>query len=328
MLVGSLLYVFASLRSPDQITISTGPSDFGEVYVTDRFQWTLPITNLTTKPVTISSIKASCSCTDVGHPTFTIPGGHVHNLNIALDLRPKGTNISWPHRFAAEISINLLDGGNYICQLRGTVKKHPLQWEDGSLEWDIWPGRAHEGRLVRISSAEPVSSVKVSCDPPDVATISLPEIDESGKMVSMQVFLTSMHDRPDRFTLLVQAVSEHGRKLPTMRLPAIIRSIPSCIISPSAIVLGRRRIGEISEATVSLHLRDKNLQIEGVTASEQCDVTVEHLKADMDMRLPDTVMLRIPITELGAQSFDLALNAKASGDVIRLHLPVKYVGYK
>jgi hypothetical protein len=80
--------------------------DFGEVWETDRFSWTLPIQNRGQTDIHITSFGGSCSCAEVSPNNVVIAPGETREVHLTLDLTPskKWNPSDEPRVFEAEIS--------------------------------------------------------------------------------------------------------------------------------------------------------------------------------------------------------------------------------
>ncbi|MCH8045203.1 MAG: DUF1573 domain-containing protein, partial [Planctomycetes bacterium] len=60
--------------------------DFGEVWVQDKFQWTLPITNTSSEPVEVLEFRSSCNCLSIEPKTLVLAPGETSDVHLTLDL--------------------------------------------------------------------------------------------------------------------------------------------------------------------------------------------------------------------------------------------------
>jgi hypothetical protein len=69
------------------VVVDPSALDFGTVWESEQFDWTIPMRNTSREPVKITSLLTSCHCTTVDNAGFEIPVGGTHRVPLKLDLR-------------------------------------------------------------------------------------------------------------------------------------------------------------------------------------------------------------------------------------------------
>lgn len=78
------------IPSPGQfgLVIATKYLNFGEVWEDERFPWTLPIENRSSKEVRLE-LRSSCNCLATVPSSLTIPAGEQRDIVLTMDLRER-----------------------------------------------------------------------------------------------------------------------------------------------------------------------------------------------------------------------------------------------
>jgi len=107
---------------PPSIYVPSDRLEFGEVWESDRFEWTFPIENRGTHPVAVTGIAGSCQCTTVEPQQFTLETGQRIEIRAVIDLREKakGKLDANPRDFSVTLTP--------LVKLEPGEKRTPTEW--------------------------------------------------------------------------------------------------------------------------------------------------------------------------------------------------------
>lgn len=157
--------------------------DFGEVWVQDKFQWTLPITNTSSEPVEVLDIRSSCSCTSIEPTSLVIAPGATVDVKLTLDL----TTLD-PKEAAKDIRpfdmrvVPVIKGG--LAQYTGWevqgVVRNPLAFVPPSVDFGDdaviqGKGSMTSGLVVEVTAHASTKALAVECDQ---ATIQVEKVNQ------------------------------------------------------------------------------------------------------------------------------------------------------
>ena len=78
-----------AIAPPSALFVSPEKLDFGRVWTTARFEWSFPVTNRGSEPLSVIGIGSSCSCLSVSPPRFDLKPGETTTVTAVVDLTAK-----------------------------------------------------------------------------------------------------------------------------------------------------------------------------------------------------------------------------------------------
>ncbi len=78
-----------AIAPPSALFVPPEKLDFGRVWTTNNFEWSFPVTNRGSEPLSVSAIGSSCSCLSVWPPRFALKPGETITVTAVVDLTAK-----------------------------------------------------------------------------------------------------------------------------------------------------------------------------------------------------------------------------------------------
>lgn len=79
--------IWESRRVPlPPLSIEAASLDFGSVWNSEKFEWTVPIRNATSFPINVDRLEGSCTCTLVTPSSFVLKPGEEVRVKLRFDL--------------------------------------------------------------------------------------------------------------------------------------------------------------------------------------------------------------------------------------------------
>ncbi len=78
-----------AIAPPSALFVSSEKLDFGRVWTTNSFEWSFPVTNRGSEPLSVIGIGSSCSCLSVSPPRFDLKPGETTTITAVVDLTAK-----------------------------------------------------------------------------------------------------------------------------------------------------------------------------------------------------------------------------------------------
>ncbi len=235
------------------LVIANGRDDFGTTWLTNHFEWTIPIQNQDTVPIQVESIGLSCSCVQIVPSSFTIQPGEEVTLRLVIDLTTK-------QRSTEEAAFELLpvirSGSSETQKLHWTIrgKVRPFLVVDQPLTF----GRTSVLSVAHavdadFSTAEPIpGGFDVRASLPDFSAVVTTDPHQPTRH-HIRVMHTGSRTLSD-FSLEVRLTPrdvESGR-FPPLAFQLGGQIVPDIEPIPIAVLAGGITVGELSTHSVSL----------------------------------------------------------------------------
>jgi len=207
---------------------------FGELWETNRFDWTIPIENLSSSTVTISRVQSSCNCLIVAPDRFSIEPGQYHEVRLAIDLRAK---LSAPAaaRSAFSVTVEFIftnDPGPTPVEkverftVTGQVKRALLPPQAVYVGTHSELAKTFKPVAFTVDSLVRLASLKASPSRVDLRVAELGP-DGSGKRYNFELALASTPSKgPIEGWVSLDGITEDGALVPTTRVWVHGRSSP------------------------------------------------------------------------------------------------------
>jgi hypothetical protein len=285
----------AERAKPKTADLSVPPEllSLGNVWESEEFALTLPVSNTGVTPLEISDFSSSCFCLKVEPRSFRLEPGATRNVQLTIDL---STQLDNPD-FAVNLAAILSPASQYES------KRGPSWTIRGRIDRAI---KIHGPDLYfgRISEfAQPFEPKEMSIE----AIANLEGLVVESKPSGFAAGLRANQGSPRRFDLVV----EQKANLPTgpfdseVRLKPILKNgvsvpcrrvrlrgyvVPDLEISPSAIQVGGRQVGEAIEETVTVRSLT-NRAFTSVTLETSGEgLTVEGRPGSMDFTVRQSIV--------------------------------------
>lgn len=157
------------VRSPSGLRVSLDALDFGTVWSQSSYRFEVEVTNASSQPVGPVRAKAFCGCTSIQPEEFTVPPGDSTTLELTLDLAsqlPSRIDDLEPRPFQVLVLLSQ-ESGQELMRFDVTGFIRPLLAVPNVIqlqtEYSPYSGLT-KPHLTRISSAIPLSDLKVNCE--------------------------------------------------------------------------------------------------------------------------------------------------------------------
>jgi len=81
-------HALVEARANSGLVVEPARLDFGSVWASKGFTWSLPIHNPTEQLIKVVDLRSSCSCTSISPRELSIPAGATKQVQLTLDLTP------------------------------------------------------------------------------------------------------------------------------------------------------------------------------------------------------------------------------------------------
>ncbi len=267
------------------LSIEPASLDFGSVWNSEKFEWTIPIRNTTNFAIDVGRLEGSCSCTLVTPSSFMLKPGEEISVKLRYDLfsrtRQAG-DATVPFDDLLRASMIGDDRPLAAWHIHGLVKNafscKPNQLDFGD---SVVEGRPYPSKTIDVTCFQPCRELEVSADDRNVAVVAK---NPSGDGLRFQVAVApgaSLDCGTHKFKLSLGAVLPSGERTPHVSVPVEVRILPDLQTLPSLAHFGELKVGASREETVVLASRSgrsfdvakwesasKNLEIVPVASDE------------------------------------------------------------
>jgi Protein of unknown function (DUF1573) len=278
--------IWRSRRVPlPPLSIEAASLDFGSVWNSEKFEWTVPIRNASDVPINVGRLEGSCTCTLVTPSSFVLNPGEEVRVKLRYDLfsrtRQNG-DATVPFDDLLSAYMNGDERPLAAWHIRGFVKNafssKPNQLDFGDA---VAEGRPYPTRTINVTCFQSCRDLEVSADEKNVAVVAK---NPSGDGVHFQVAVApgaTLASGTHKFKLSLGAVLPSGERTPRVSCPVEVRILPDLQILPSLAHFGELKVGQSHEETIVLASRSgrsfevpkfdsasKNLEIVPVASDE------------------------------------------------------------
>lgn len=240
-----------SLRPPSSeqplLTVDPAYLDFGEVWETDKFEWTIPITNTSDKHIQIKSITGDCSCTTIGRWPPTLAPGTTADIPLTLDLFRFGTGKRdlWVTTSVTSINVQMKLGDvrtTQVIKLHGAIKS---QLRCSTTEIDVGRRSIRQKPTlfpVKVTLHQDVEFFQVA------GTSGLTITSCETKAVKTYVVTIKLHSSLPLGSIAEQitfdCVDKDGKRLPSRKVSIVGTTVPDVSVTPYTLHFGDVFVGE------------------------------------------------------------------------------------
>ncbi|MCI0704045.1 MAG: DUF1573 domain-containing protein [Planctomycetia bacterium] len=293
--------------------------DFGEVWETDEFEWSLPIQNQSHAPIRIARWINSCGCLSIEPAALDLRPGETATVKIRLDLTAKlHLNPDTVQPVVVGIDAVLGDGSRGpTWVIRGKVKT--LLSSNPDLIFKQMPDVAqpYPAKQLSLDLVQSATNLTVESDSPHITAFIQPGNGQPQARVPIELrFAHSIPLGDHKFSLTVRGEFGSPRCAFSKRLNGILSVVPDVQPEPGAVVFPARRLGEEAEDVIALKsLTGATFRIESVTAEG------DGLSATLTKAEPQ-ITIRQRSAKLGQHVAHVKVVATSGGRVYQLTIPV------
>jgi hypothetical protein len=331
-LVGYVLGERRLIEAPanQELLVADADLDFGEVWATRDFHWTLPIHNPTSTPIHISRITTTCRCTAVSVDAVTVPAGATIPIELTLDLlADNAPGLADTREFAVRV-LPVVTGGIYMpdgWRVHGRVRQPVSLSATGFHFGDtLVYGQSYPSATVEARFHFPVEELSATCEAwfGDVAVKA-----DSAQTGLYHVTLTPRADlEKGRYA---EEVRLRPRPVPPgvdpeIRLPILAHVVDPVHAYPPAVQFGAVVVGQTDERTACVSSRGGDaVRVESCQSSSM-DIDVTPIGEPVEGQQELRISLRA--TALGRQSAEARLVVRRAGqdEAVEVVLPIHYHG--
>ena len=324
----------APKQGPDTGGLAVAPErlNFGEVWETHAFRWSMPIRNDSDREITIETFVNSCGCTRVEPSRLVLPVGQTREVIVTIDHTLQKKNDDPPIRgFAVWLAPRVavpgekrsrqLAGWQLTGRVRSALKVTPTVIDLGrpSVRGDRMPDLQ-----VRVKALTQLGAVYSYTGGVGFSSTVKPTVEPG------EFNLVLRHDRglplgPIQFSVILVPCLPTGEELPEIKIPAFGEMRPDIQAMPEGgVAFGARPIGSVPEETVTLRsLTGRPFDVGSIKAEE------ESIQVD---ELPDPVAgtrsfrIREKITKARNQARIVTIKVQSNGEMTTVRVPVSYYG--
>ena len=248
---------FTSNPRTTGLTVNPKFLDLGDVAVTSRLQFELPVRNDTTQDIVVLGVERSCACTSVHPADLRVPAGQIANLRLTIDLRPKDNQSlglkSWP--FSVSLAPRIKGGFAKapIWELHGRVLNSLLltptlaDFRDGIIR-----GAPPPKVNLTVTPTVEIDELEAACNP-SLASAVVRRVD--AKRFEVEITPADSINTGSLDADVVLTGKRDGTVIATVSVP--VRGIvhEDVLVTPSVVLLGARTTVDALEETLILTSR-------------------------------------------------------------------------
>src|SRR5580704_8117539 len=238
----SAIYVLAprsterSDEAPPPLRVDPASLDFGVVWNSDAFRWTLPIQNTSGATIDVRKAEGSCACTEIRPKSFALKPNERLDLTLSLNLASRVSDLD---RSTAPFQGSIIAKGSDDAPIatwtvKGLVKSafccRPRELDFGET---LIVGAHYPSRTVDVTCYEPCRELVASVDPHLGAAV-ISNVTGDGKQFRIEVAPSAalgvgLH----KFQVAVSAVLRSGERVPAVPVSIEARILDDLRILPA-----------------------------------------------------------------------------------------------
>lgn len=254
------------------------------MWETDKFEWTIPVTNQSDKSVRIVRWATSCDCLGVEPASLDLKAGETKPIKVRLDLAAKlDSKSSVTQRVTVNLSPVLATGKlGSSWQVCGVVKALLLNAPDLTLapmSDSVQPPRPKQ---LQFAFAQPFADLAIESDSPHVTAL-LPSGDgRTRETVHVELrFADSVPVGYHKFSLTLRGRFASPSYVFSKRIDGLLTVVPDLQATPCEVVVSGFKLGAVREECVTFHsVSGRSLQLLGVAHHERGGVSTQVLSPD------------------------------------------------
>lgn len=236
------------------LTIDPRHLNFGEVWETDRFEWTVPVQNEADLPLRVAPLNNSCGCVGL-FASEVIPPNGTTPIKFVIDLRERCASVE--PKATRDVSIQVSLGGDAASrvkeigvELRGRVKS-ALLVPAKLIDFGLLPPTANlPTRVVPIRALRELSDIAVAVDRGSVSAELKPVVPGQWELFVRPTAPLVVGRHEAKVTLA--PTTQAGEKVPPVVVPVAFDVLHDIQPDTSTVVLGAARVGETVSGTFTI----------------------------------------------------------------------------
>jgi hypothetical protein len=319
-----------SLQNNSGLVISDQYLDFGEVWETKSFPWTLIIKNESSEDREIEAINTSCACLKVEPYSLMVPAGQTAQCKLTLDLtksqrqRYKDAVRPFQVRIIPHIrnTALLAKGWTIQGQVRQAFVITPSSIDFGDT---LIRGKQFLSQVVSVQSKVPIRQCQTRISNEALAYVHTNQTTTQ----LLQITIAPKRELPSGFfdfVVEIEALDESGNRL-SGAIPVKGRVLDTILVTPHEALLGARLLGQTVEETVTIQSRNaETLTLCGTdTSLEAVEIKKMGKTIDTDQLV---LSLKVQIAKRGEQRglVRIRIQRRGAAKQEEVILPIVYHG--
>jgi hypothetical protein len=319
-------YLAKATASNRGLRVAPEKLKFGEVWESETFAWSLPITNPNPHPLSISGFAFSCTCATVAPQSLTILPNETVELALLFDLRSETQELV--RDFSAKIvpqfptGMVYQDGWTISGRVRRalTLSQKTLNFGDSLVR-----GQKQGAKAIQAKAAVSLKELRAQY-PEEVVSVTIAASRENQTEFDVVVAPNaSLPPGSFQIEVTLTPVPENGDALPAVKFPVAGQVSDYARLVPARLLLGTRLVGDVAEETVIVEsMSGEPLQlvkIEGTSPGTELTAAPSEAAGALTLRLRQVIVKEGPASEM------VHVLVQANGrDVVKLPVQVLYHG--
>ncbi len=306
----------------EQPTLTVDPAhlDFGEVWETDKFEWSVEIQNRSARSLTIKRLTSSCSCTSMSPGQFQLDPGATQKIQLIIDLTKFRDGTAAVEIELAAETVDPQTNQTFprrVWVLRGSRRQ--LLTERARFLGVYSAVNAPNRWQTAIRLSQPVASLTVDCTG-DFRVTAVERI-AADVDVRLEFELTQPVGVGTKRGVVSVSARAGGAELPPAQLTIKAEITKDIVGNPPEVVLGGVAVGADADAPVTLVSRsDTPFQVLGVSGGPELVID----------RIGDTPSYRVRLSArtAGYTTRTLEFQVAAADGRYPVSVDVSYLGVR
>lgn len=321
-------------------SIRVAALDFGDVWTSPDFRWSLPLTNESDDELSVEVVGTTCSCTSYTPKFLRIPPRKTAAVELVLNLAGGSDQASAAplREFLVELRAVVSSGRgrtiSYRWPVHGRVKTHPVPVLPQSIDLSSATPSTFErslSREVAVTSKVPLRDIDIDCRSDRISATVAPAGKADGYQWRLFVSPRAAGPIDEAFSeqVTIAPISRTGERLPGLSLRVTARESKRVVTCPSSIQFGPSTVGSVTSEIVTI-CPAGSASVSLISAESDSPSLATEMLPSAE---PGTCQLRLmqSIVEAGHHEHRIQLKVDVHGDtttdeIVTLELRVRYHG--
>ncbi|MDQ3330786.1 MAG: DUF1573 domain-containing protein [Planctomycetota bacterium] len=321
---GAAVSFYRMARTNGGLVVEPSALDFGRVWESSQFKWTVSVRNPTAEPIQVDALQTSCSCTQVEPDQFTVPAGGERLLTLTLDLssafgsgRPADEAA-----FSVELVPVVANGPSYQgWKVHGFVRR-PVTFEPQQLRIELSRGGKPGEARAAVRSQVPLTQASVHAPSSFFSEVRLIETEKSRGDYELAIRTVSRIEVGTHQAEISISPVEKGRDVHA-RLPVVIAVVGPVSAAPGELSFGAVKRGERRAETLLIEAREPEHQFRIAEVREAGGTRTWAEDGDALSRT-HRIVVETAYKTAGSQAGSMEVETEGgSGDRFTLVIPVR-----
>lgn len=299
---------------------------FGEVFETNAFSWSLPVENRSSQVLNIIGFSNSCSCVSVEPNSLVLEPGGSATIKLTLDLTA-GPSGAEPVREFQAVVLPRFDGmlrSQDGWRITGTIRKaFSMQPPGEFVAQDIIRGTKYLLQEIRGTVHIPLYSIKASCN---IANVYLrPGLYTKDFVVQFQ-FHEWLPVGYHRTELILEPLAKNGEVVTRSTVPVEVHVREPVVAVPSNLSFGAHTLGSLVQDLVQLKsLTGSMFHVDRIQSSSD-SIVIERTGATADSTAGNTYRIKVRVKDVRDQKEQIVFFINTNERRIEVPLAIHYFG--